>query len=73
MKLFKNKYLRILVFIFIIMNIVAFFHAYRFTHFTDDNRTKKLITYKNRTRKLSDKNNIEWSKNVSDFINITSD
>lgn len=40
MKLFKNKYLRILVFIFIIMNIVAFFHAYRFTHFTDDNSEK---------------------------------
>ena len=40
MKLFKNKYLRILVFLFIIMNIVAFFHAYRFTHFADDNPEK---------------------------------
>jgi alpha-beta hydrolase superfamily lysophospholipase len=40
MKLFKNKYLRILVFIFIIMNIVAFFHAYKFTHFTNNESEK---------------------------------
>lgn len=40
MKLFKNKFLRIILFIFIILNIIAFFHAYKFTHFTENNSEK---------------------------------
>ena len=40
MKLFKNKILRIVLFIFILMNSIAFFHAYKFTHFTENNTLK---------------------------------
>lgn len=40
MKLFKNKFFRIIGFIFIFINIIAFFHAYKFTHFTENNSEK---------------------------------
>ncbi|KAF2516528.1 alpha/beta hydrolase [Flavobacterium foetidum] len=40
MKLFRNKYFKIVLFIFIIMNGIAFFHAYKFTHFAEA-RSKK--------------------------------
>ncbi|CAI2767256.1 conserved protein of unknown function [Flavobacterium collinsii] len=40
MKLFKNKILRIVLFLFILMNSIAFFHAYKFTHFTENNAVK---------------------------------
>ncbi|MEN2400967.1 alpha/beta hydrolase [Flavobacterium sp. MC2016-06] len=42
MKLSKNKtrFVKAIVFIFIIMNIVAFFHAYKFTHFVENNSEK---------------------------------
>src|SRR5688500_2598325 len=38
-KLIKRT-LWIIVIIFILMNFVAYFHAYKFTHFTDENVTK---------------------------------
>lgn len=46
----KNKMMRrllfVLLFIFILMNVVAFFHAYRFTHFSsrDNEKTKPPST-----------------------------
>ncbi len=40
MKLFKNKFLRILLFLFILMNTIAIFHAYKFTHFAENNTVK---------------------------------
>ena len=35
-----KKALKLALFVFILMNIVAFFHAYKFTHFTDRNVAK---------------------------------
>lgn len=42
MKIVKNgkKLLRILLIIFLMMNMVAFFHAYKFTHFTENTFAK---------------------------------
>lgn len=42
MKLFKHrtKYIRILLIIFLLINITAFFHAYKFTHFTENEAVK---------------------------------
>ncbi|PXY43432.1 alpha/beta hydrolase [Flavobacterium hydrophilum] len=42
MKLFKNwkNYIKAILFIFIIMNMIAFFHAYKFTHFTEKQSEK---------------------------------
>ena len=42
MKLFKNKikFIKILFIIFMMLNVIAFFHAYKFTHFTE-NKSKK--------------------------------
>jgi alpha-beta hydrolase superfamily lysophospholipase len=42
MKIFKNRkiYSTILATIFILINIVAFFHAYKFTHFTENESVK---------------------------------
>ncbi|TDW52601.1 hypothetical protein EV144_1011292 [Flavobacterium sp. 270] len=40
MKLFKKRYLKILLFVFAIMNAIAFLHAYKFTHFKEDNTEK---------------------------------
>lgn len=52
MKTLKNqtKFTKIILIIFILINIVAFFHAYKFTHFTDNNLLKtkspeKLSTF----------------------------
>lgn len=36
----KANIFRLIVLAIIAMNIVAFFHAYKFTHFTDDNKTR---------------------------------
>lgn len=36
----RNKLLRVILVIFIMMNIVAFFHAYKFTHFVENNSAK---------------------------------
>lgn len=46
----RKNILRILAVIFIFMNIVAFFHAYKFTHFAEINSKKtaspkKLSTF----------------------------
>ncbi|WP_433780599.1 alpha/beta hydrolase [Flavobacterium anhuiense] len=40
MKLFKNKYLKTITLIFLIINVIAFIHAYKFTHFTESNSKK---------------------------------
>ncbi|MCI9845872.1 hypothetical protein [Flavobacterium pectinovorum] len=42
MKSFKNwiNYIKAILFIFIIMNTIAFFHAYKFTHFTEKQSEK---------------------------------
>jgi len=42
MKIFKNRkiYFRVLAIIFILINIIAFFHAYKFTHFTENESEK---------------------------------
>ena len=42
MKIFRNrkKLIKILLIIFLIMNFIAFFHAYKFTHFTENNSEK---------------------------------
>ncbi|MFB9079549.1 alpha/beta hydrolase [Flavobacterium procerum] len=40
MKLFSNKYFKIVAFLFIAMNVIAFFHAYKFTHFAASNSKK---------------------------------
>jgi uncharacterized protein len=38
-KLFK-RILGVLIIVFILMNVIAYFHAYKFTHFSNDNITK---------------------------------
>lgn len=42
MKLFKSqgKYIRVILIIFLIINIIVFFHAYKFTHFTENESVK---------------------------------
>ena len=40
MKNWRKRILRSLVIVFLIMNIVAFFHAYKFTHFTENQIVK---------------------------------
>ena len=40
MKLFNNKYFKIIAFLFICLNIIAFIHAYKFTHFTESHSKK---------------------------------
>lgn len=42
MKFFRNKkrLIKAIALIFLIMNMIAFFHAYKFTHFSDDNSEK---------------------------------
>lgn len=42
MKSFKNwkNYIKAILFIFIMMNMIAFFHAYKFTHFAEDQSEK---------------------------------
>ena len=42
MKIFRNrkKLIKILFIIFLMMNIIAFFHAYKFTYFTENNSEK---------------------------------
>jgi len=47
---YQTKYTKTILIIFIMINIVAFFHAYKFTHFTDNNLLKtkspeKLSTF----------------------------
>lgn len=47
---YQTKYTKTILIIFILINIVAFFHAYKFTHFTDNNLLKtkspeKLSTF----------------------------
>lgn len=48
MKRFARRLFRVLLFVFILMNVVTYFHAYKFTHFTDEpgqpNRSYKLST-----------------------------
>lgn len=39
----KNRFLKIVLFLFIIMNVIAFFHAYQFTHFKE-NKTEKTLS-----------------------------
>ncbi len=36
----KQKYIRIIIVCFLVINCIAFFHAYKFTHFTTDNSEK---------------------------------
>lgn len=36
----KNRFLKIVLFLFIIMNVIAFFHAYQFTHFKENKSEK---------------------------------
>lgn len=36
----KQKYIRIIIASFLVINCIAFFHAYKFTHFTTDNSEK---------------------------------
>ncbi|SFD63611.1 alpha/beta hydrolase [Flavobacterium phragmitis] len=40
MKLLKNKYFKIILFLFICLNVIAFIHAYKLTHFTASNSQK---------------------------------
>ncbi|MFC0779277.1 alpha/beta hydrolase [Flavobacterium sp. HJSW_4] len=40
MKLKKSRLLKILLFLFVSMNIIAFFHTYKFTHFKDNKSEK---------------------------------
>lgn len=52
---FYKRLLWIVLLIFILMNIVAFFHAYKFTHFTDKNVFKtdaKKLTIDNKIQTL---------------------
>lgn len=37
---FKKKFARIILILFFLMNLVAFIHAYKFTHFSDNNTSK---------------------------------
>lgn len=40
MKLFRNKYFKIIAFLFICLNVIAFIHAYKFTHFAESKSQK---------------------------------
>lgn len=42
MKSYKNRknYIKAILFIFTIMNRIAFFHSYKFTHFREDKSEK---------------------------------
>lgn len=40
MRLQKNRFLKALILLFILMNVIAFFHAYKFTHFKENKSEK---------------------------------
>ncbi|MHC0445722.1 alpha/beta hydrolase [Flavobacterium sp. 3-218] len=40
MKLQKNRFLKTLLFLFILINVIAFFHTYKFTHFKENKSEK---------------------------------